>query len=91
VAERDRAEGDEAAKETLELVGMGWAAAAEPSALSSGQRKLVGVARALVAKPKVLCLDEPRPAWTPASRRSWASPCAASPMRASPCCSSSTT
>lgn len=47
------------AKRTLALVGMDWAAEAEPSALSSGQRKLVGVSRALVAKPKPLCLDEP--------------------------------
>ena len=47
------------AKGTLALVGMDWAAEAEPSALSSGQRKLVGVSRALVAKPKLLCLDEP--------------------------------
>jgi ABC-type branched-subunit amino acid transport system ATPase component len=47
------------AKRTLALVGMDWAAEAEPSALSSGQRKLVGVSRALVAKPKLLCLDEP--------------------------------
>ena len=59
VAERDKAQGDAAASQTLELVGMKWAAQAEPSALSSGQRKLVGVARALVARPKVLCLDEP--------------------------------
>ncbi len=48
-----------AAGDTLRLVGMGWAAEAMPSGLSAGQRKLVGVARAIVARPHVLCLDEP--------------------------------
>jgi branched-chain amino acid transport system permease protein len=59
VAAKESGVHEDDAKQTLALVGMDWAAEAEPAQLSTGQRKLVGVARALVAKPKLLCLDEP--------------------------------
>jgi ABC-type branched-subunit amino acid transport system ATPase component/branched-subunit amino acid ABC-type transport system permease component len=45
--------------EALRVVGMDWAASAMPAQLSTGQRKLIGVARAFAASPRLLCLDEP--------------------------------
>jgi branched-chain amino acid transport system ATP-binding protein len=49
----------EAVDEALELVELGWAADLMPSDLSQGQRKLVGIARAVAMEPRLLCLDEP--------------------------------
>ena len=48
-----------AVDEALEVFALGDLAEATPTELTQGQRKLVAVARALAARPKVLCLDEP--------------------------------
>jgi ABC-type branched-subunit amino acid transport system ATPase component len=44
---------------SLELLGLETLADAMPEDLSQAQRKLVGIARALAAEPRLLCLDEP--------------------------------
>jgi branched-chain amino acid transport system ATP-binding protein len=55
VASRDA----QAVDEALALVELDWAADLMPSDLSQGQRKLVGVARAIAMRPRLLCMDEP--------------------------------
>jgi branched-chain amino acid transport system ATP-binding protein len=43
----------------LELLGLEDVADEAPSELSQGERKLVGIGRALAAGPRLVCLDEP--------------------------------
>ncbi|MEV6012810.1 ABC transporter ATP-binding protein [Streptomyces sp. NPDC051976] len=46
-------------QEALSVVGLDHRADTQAVDLSQGERKLVGVARALAGRPRVLCLDEP--------------------------------
>jgi len=54
-----RAIDDAGVDDALGLLGIAALAPELPANLTLGQRKLVGVGRALAARPQLLCLDEP--------------------------------
>ena len=58
-AVRPRRRDDRDVTEVLELLGIADAASRRPGELSNGQRHLAALGRALVARPRLLLLDEP--------------------------------
>ena len=57
------------ASETLEVVGLAYAASRRIQGFSRGMRQRLGLAQALIHEPQVLLLDEPVSALDPAGRK----------------------
>jgi NitT/TauT family transport system ATP-binding protein len=53
-----RSEKAEAVEKAIDLIGLNNYHSAFPREISGGMRQRVGIARALVSEPKILCLDE---------------------------------
>ena len=77
--------------DALALVGLADVADRLPAELSQGERKLVGVARALARSPRVVCLDEPAAGLDSAESARSATGCARSSTSGNACCWSTTT
>jgi NitT/TauT family transport system ATP-binding protein len=53
-----RSEKEEAIEKAIDLIGLNNYHEAYPREISGGMRQRVGIARAMVSEPKILCLDE---------------------------------
>jgi phospholipid/cholesterol/gamma-HCH transport system ATP-binding protein len=67
--ERDEKKLAEVVASKLEMVGLPGIEAKLPSQLSGGQRKRIGLARALATSPKIMLYDEPTTGLDPTSTR----------------------
>jgi ABC-type lipoprotein export system ATPase subunit len=68
MASRDHARSRREAREALAMAGIGKCADAKPCELSDGEQRLVGIAQAIVKRPRLLLADEPATSLDPIER-----------------------